>query len=166
MPGRRSGGAGGLLGPPATWRLQRLPGHLPPRPHVPPQNSYRASRVTASSRAGRGCGRDKSEDPNQKEYAPADEVQRERLPEIELSLVRYVEEFLAVADVIRQYVRVVPELGMIIELARLLAQKGLMLVPAVGADEFEGFQYVLQADRHGDPRRWGFPLCYSIIFSG
>jgi hypothetical protein len=56
----------------------------------------------------------------------------------------------------RQFVRVVPELGMTIELARLLAQKGLMLVPAVGADEFEGFQYVLQADRHGDPRRWGF----------
>ena len=82
----------------------------------------------------------------------AGEVQRERLPEIELSLVRYLEEFLTVADVIRQFVRVVPELGMTIELARLLAQKGLMLVPAVGADEFEGFQYVLQAG-HGDPRR-------------
>ena len=83
----------------------------------------------------------------------AGEVQRERLPEIELPLIRYLEEFLAVADVIRQYVQVVAELGMTIELARLPAQKGLMLVPAVGADEFEGFQYVLQADRHGDPRR-------------
>jgi hypothetical protein len=30
-----------------------------------PRNGF-----TASSRAGRGCGRDKSEDPNQKEYAP------------------------------------------------------------------------------------------------
>ena len=41
----------------------------------------------------------------------AGEVQRERLPEIELSLVRYGEEFLAVVDVIRQYVQVVAELG-------------------------------------------------------
>ena len=48
----------------------------------------------------------------------AGEVQRERLPEIELSLVRYGEEFLAVVDVIRQYVQVVAELGMTIELAR------------------------------------------------
>jgi len=68
----------------------------------------------------------------------AGEIQRERLPEIELSLVRYGEEFLAVVDVIRQYVQVVAELGMTIELARLLAQKGLMLAPAVDADEFEG----------------------------
>ena len=83
----------------------------------------------------------------------AGEVQRERLAEIEISLVGYLEEFLAVVDVIRQYVQVVAELGMIIELARLLAQKGLMLAPAAGSDEFEGFPYVLQADRHGDPHR-------------
>src|ERR1700732_2845879 len=83
----------------------------------------------------------------------ASEVQRERLPEIELPLVRYLEEFLAVADVIRQYVQVVAELGMTIELARLLAQKGFVLAPTTGADEFEGSQYVLQADQHGDPRR-------------
>ena len=57
-------------------------------------------------------------------------VQRERLPEIELSLVRYLEEFLAIVDVIRQFVQVVAELGMPIELAGLFAQKGLMLVPA------------------------------------
>jgi hypothetical protein len=82
----------------------------------------------------------------------AGEVQRERLAEIEISLVGYLEEFLAVVDVIRQYVQVVAELGMTIELARLLAQKGLMLAPAAGADEFEGFPYVLQADRHDDPR--------------
>ena len=74
----------------------------------------------------------------------AGEIQRERLPEIELSLVRYGEEFLAVVDVIRQYVQVVAELGMTIELARLLAQKGLMLAPAAGADEFERFPYVLK----------------------
>ena len=49
----------------------------------------------------------------------AGEIQRERLPEIELSLVRYLKEFLAVADVIRQYVQVIAELGMTIELARL-----------------------------------------------
>jgi hypothetical protein len=73
----------------------------------------------------------------------AGEVQRERLPEIELSLVWYLEEFLGVVDVIRQYVQVVAELGMTIELARLLAQKGLMLAPAGGGDEFEGFPYLL-----------------------
>jgi hypothetical protein len=78
----------------------------------------------------------------------AGEVQRERLAEIEISLVRYWEEFLAVVDVIRQYVQVVAELGMTIERARLLAQKSPMLTPAAGADEFEGFLYVLQADRH------------------
>ena len=69
----------------------------------------------------------------------AGEVQRERLPEIELSLVRYGEVFLAVVDVIRQYVQVVAELGMTIELARLLAQIGLMLAPVADADEFEDF---------------------------
>ena len=69
----------------------------------------------------------------------AGEVQRERLPEIELSLVRYLQEFVAVVDVIRQYVQVVAELGMTIELAGLLAQKGLMLVSAAGADEFKRF---------------------------
>jgi hypothetical protein len=69
----------------------------------------------------------------------AGEVQRERLSEMELSLVRYGDEFLAVVDVIRQYVQVVAELGMTIELARLLSQKGLMLAPAAGADEFEDF---------------------------
>src|SRR6202040_1151599 len=83
----------------------------------------------------------------------AGEIQRERLPEIELSLIRYLKEFLAVADVIRQYVQVVAELGMTIELARLLAQKGFMLAPAAGADEFEGSQYVLQAKKHRDPRQ-------------
>ena len=76
------------------------------------------------------------------------EVQRERLPEIELPLVRYLEEFLVVVDVIRQYIQIVAELGMPIELAGLLAQKGLMLVLAARADEFERFLYVLQADRH------------------
>ena len=40
----------------------------------------------------------------------AGEVQRERLPEIERSLVRYLQEFVAVVDVIRQYVQVVAEL--------------------------------------------------------
>jgi hypothetical protein len=69
----------------------------------------------------------------------AGEVQRERLPEIELSLVRDWEEFLAVVDVIRQTVQIVAELGMIIELPRLQAEKSLMLLAAVGADEFEGF---------------------------
>ena len=69
----------------------------------------------------------------------AGEVQRERLPEIELSLVRYLQEFVAVVDVIRQYVQVVAELGMTIELAGLLAQKGLMLVSAASADEFKRF---------------------------
>ena len=72
------------------------------------------------------------------------EVQRERLPEIELPLVRYLEEFLVVVDVIRQYIQIVAELGMPIELAGLLAQKGLMLVLAARADEFERFLYVLQ----------------------
>jgi hypothetical protein len=70
----------------------------------------------------------------------ASEVQRKRLSEIKLSLVRDWEEFLAVVDVIRQTVQVVAELGMIIELARLLAEKSLMLLPAAGADEFEGFK--------------------------
>jgi hypothetical protein len=60
----------------------------------------------------------------------AGEIQRERLPEIELSLVRYLKEFLAVADVIRQYVQVVAEPGMTIELARLLAQKGPCSLPS------------------------------------
>ena len=69
----------------------------------------------------------------------AGEVQRERVPEIELSLVRYLQEFVAVVDVIRQYVQVVAELGMTIELAGLLAQKRLMLVSAAGADEFKRF---------------------------
>jgi len=53
-----------------------------------------------------------------------------------------------VVDVIRQYVQVVAKLGMTIERTRLLAQKSLMLAPATGADEFESFLYVLQADRH------------------
>jgi hypothetical protein len=66
-----------------------------------------------------------------------------------------LKEFLAVADVIRQYVRIVTEPGMTIELARLLAQKGLMLAPVAGAYEFEGSEYVLQTDRHGDPRQLG-----------
>jgi hypothetical protein len=81
------------------------------------------------------------------------EVQRDRLSEIEISLVRYWQKFLGVVDVIRQYVEVIAELGMTIELARLLAQKNLMLAPAGGADEFEGFPYVLQADKHGDRPR-------------
>jgi hypothetical protein len=59
-----------------------------------------------------------------------------------------LEEFLVVVDVIRQYIQIVAELGMPIELAGLLAQKGLMLVLAARADEFERFLYVLQADRH------------------
>jgi hypothetical protein len=78
----------------------------------------------------------------------AGEIQRERHPEIELFLVRYLKEFLAVVDVIRQYVQVVVEIGMTIEFARLLAQKGLMLATTAGADEFECFPYVFQADRH------------------
>ena len=35
-----------------------------------------------------------------------------------------------------------------IDLARLLAQKGLMFAHAAGADKFEGSQYLLQADWH------------------
>jgi hypothetical protein len=78
------------------------------------------------------------------------EVQRQRLPEVKLSLVRYWEEFLGIVNVIRQYVQVVTKLGMPIELARLLAQKNLVLVTAAtSADEFESFPYVIQADRHG-----------------
>ena len=46
-----------------------------------------------------------------------------RLSEIEISLVQYWQKVLAVVDVIRQYVEVIAQLGMIIELARLLAQK-------------------------------------------
>jgi hypothetical protein len=69
----------------------------------------------------------------------AGEVQGERLPKIELSLVRDWEEFLVVVDVIRQTVQLVAELGMIIELARLLAEKSPMLIPAAGTDKFEGF---------------------------
>jgi hypothetical protein len=76
------------------------------------------------------------------------ELQREQPSEIELSLVRYLEEFLVVVYVIGQYVQVVAELGMPIELAGPFAQKGLMLVPAARADEFERFLYVFQADRH------------------
>jgi hypothetical protein len=83
----------------------------------------------------------------------AGKVQRERLSEIKLSLVRDWEEFIVVVDVIRQTVQVVAELGTIIQLARLLAEKRLMLLPAAGADEFEGFPYVLQTDAHGDPLR-------------
>jgi len=67
------------------------------------------------------------------------EVQREGLPQIEIFPVWYLEEFLVVVDVIRQYVQVVAELGMTIELAGLLAQKGLMLVSAARADEFKRF---------------------------
>jgi len=40
----------------------------------------------------------------------AGEVQRQRLPEIEISLVGYWQKFLGVVDVIRQYVQVVAEL--------------------------------------------------------
>jgi hypothetical protein len=83
----------------------------------------------------------------------AREIQRERLPEVEISLVRYWEKFLAVVDVIRQCVQVVAQIGMTIELVRLLTQKSLMLASAGSADEFEGFLYLLQADRHGDPPR-------------
>jgi hypothetical protein len=54
--------------------------------------------------------------------------------------------------------RFVAKLGMPIELARLLAQKGLMLVPAASADEFEGFPYVFQADAHADSCRSGIIL--------
>jgi hypothetical protein len=104
--------------------------------HAPRVSSSRFSRH-GDGMSGERCG------------APYDG----RPPEIELPLVRYLEEFLAVADVIRQYAQVIAEPGMTIELARLPAQKGLMLAPAAGADEFEGFLYVLQADKHDGPRR-------------
>ena len=67
------------------------------------------------------------------------EVQRERLPEIELSLVRYLEEFLAVADVIRQYVRVVPELGMIMDRAFGVGRRAMRNLKSKGYyRRFEG----------------------------
>ena len=45
-----------------------------------------------------------------------------------------MEEFLGIVDIVWQYVQVVTELGMTIELAGLLAQKGLMLAPAARGD--------------------------------
>jgi hypothetical protein len=79
----------------------------------------------------------------------AGEFQRERLAEIELFLVRYLEEFLGVIDIVWQYVQVVAELGITIELAGRLAQKGLMLAPAGGGDEFKRFLYVLEPNPQG-----------------
>jgi hypothetical protein len=84
----------------------------------------------------------------------AGEVQRERLAEIEFSLVRYLEEFLAAADVIRQFVQVIGEFGTPIDLARLLARKGLMLAPAALAQtnsKASSMSFKLTA--HGDPPR-------------
>jgi hypothetical protein len=72
----------------------------------------------------------------------------------ELSLVRDWEEFIAVVDVIRQTVQVViAELGMIIDLARLLAEKSLMFLPAAGADDSKA-------------SRMSFKLTRMVILSG
>jgi hypothetical protein len=73
----------------------------------------------------------------------AGKCQCQRLAEIKLFLIRYRDVFIAVVDIVGHYVEIVAELGLIIELARLLAQKGLMLAPATGGDEFEGFMEVL-----------------------
>jgi hypothetical protein len=81
----------------------------------------------------------------------AGEVERERLAEVEIALVGYRQKFPGVVDIIRQGVQVVGELGMTRDFARLPAEKSLMLTAAGGADEYEGFPEVLQADGHGNP---------------
>src|SRR6516164_688309 len=56
------------------------------------------------------------------------EIQRERLAETKLSLVRYLEIFLLVVDIARQFLLVViVSLGMPVKFAGLPAQIGLML---------------------------------------
>ena len=84
----------------------------------------------------------------------AGEVQRQRLAEIELPLVGDPEVFVVVLDAVRQFLDIIQELGMPMDLARLLAQKGLVLAHAVAADELEGQHDVLEADRH-----WRSPRC-------
>ena len=78
------------------------------------------------------------------------EVERERFAEVEIPLVGYPQKFLGIVDVIGQGIKVVGELGMADDLARLLAKKSLMLAVARSGDKLEGFQQVLEADRHRD----------------
>jgi|SRR5271166_363243 len=80
----------------------------------------------------------------------AGEVEGERLAEVEFSFVRYGQKFIGIVDIIRQGVEVIDEFGMARDLARLPAEKSLMLAAAGGADEIEGLFEVLEADRHGD----------------
>ena len=80
----------------------------------------------------------------------AGKVQHERLAEIELLLARYLDVFVGVVDVIRQFLLlvIIERFGMPIELARLLAQEGLMVVARAAADEVEGQHQIGPADRH------------------
>jgi hypothetical protein len=80
------------------------------------------------------------------------EIQRERFTEIELSLVWYLQEFVAVANVVWQFVQIVDELGVVINLARLLAQKRFMFASAANGHEFECLLYVSKADAQRSSR--------------
>jgi hypothetical protein len=65
-----------------------------------------------------------------------------------LPLVGYRQKFLGIVDVVWQGIEVIDELGMARDLARLPAEKSLMLA-ARGADEFEGVLQVPETDWHG-----------------
>ncbi len=76
----------------------------------------------------------------------ASEVQSEGLAEIELSLVWYLEVLVAVANVVWQFVQIIAEFGVVINLAGVRTQKRFMFVSAASGHEFEGLVYVSKAD--------------------
>ncbi|WP_348628750.1 hypothetical protein [Mesorhizobium sp. M2A.F.Ca.ET.017.03.2.1] len=65
------------------------------------------------------------------------EVQHERLAQVEFFLVRYLDVFVAVVDIVRQFIQITREFGMPIKRAGLLAQTRLMFSHAPRTDEFE-----------------------------
>src|SRR5262249_34282511 len=80
------------------------------------------------------------------------ETQDQRLAEIELSLIRNRNIFL-VADIVGQFLVVVAELGVPIDLARLPVEIGFILAHAAAAHEFEGELEVRKVDRHSATSR-------------
>jgi hypothetical protein len=80
-----------------------------------------------------------------------DEIHYERLAEIELSLVEYWDVFFGVVDVIRQLFVIVQGFGMPVNLARSLADVGLILSALANAGEFESQLEIRPFDAHSRP---------------